>query len=95
VYKLTYSVPNGAWTKNIWEAAKLKRAGLKKGVWDVHVAWPTKKNPGLYIEFKIGKNKLTPEQEEWGERSRAKGYATAVCYDMDDAVKAITEYLRE
>lgn len=61
----------------------------------IHVAWPTKHSPGLYIEFKIGKNKLTAEQEEWGERVRSKGYITAVCYTMDDAIKAITEYLRE
>lgn len=95
VYKLSYSIPNGAWTKNIWEAIKLKNTGLRKGVWDVCISYPTARNPGLYIEFKIGSNKLTPEQEEWGERVRDRGYATAVCRTMDEAIKAITEYLRE
>jgi hypothetical protein len=49
----------------------------------------------LYIEFKFGKNKLTENQVNFSDLIMSKGYAFAVCYNVSDADKVLTEYLKE
>ena len=58
---------NGTWMRSGKLAAMSKREGLTPGVWDIF--WPlrTEKYPGLYIEMKIGKNKLTATQVRFGD----------------------------
>jgi hypothetical protein len=54
----------------------------------------TKFLAGLYIEMKWGKGKISKEQQEIIDLRVASGYQVAVCYDADDAIKVITEYLK-
>lgn len=44
-------------------AIRLKKMGLRKGVWDFYFRAAAK--PTLWVEFKHGSNKLTSEQEAW------------------------------
>lgn len=89
-----FAIPNGG-RRQIREAVKLKAQGVTKGVWDIFVAIPSCGYHGLWIEFKAGKNKLTKEQKLFGENMREMGYATHVCYSVDEAIAALKEYLND
>ncbi len=88
-----YAIPNGG-KRNIREATRLKQQGLKAGVWDIHLPVVTMEYPGLYIEMKAGKNKLTELQSEFGQHLNQQGYAHHVCYSWIDAKDIIIEYLK-
>jgi hypothetical protein len=49
--------------------------------------------PGLRIEMKFGKNKLTKEQKEKKELLEEVGFKVAVCYSAVEAIRAVFEYL--
>lgn len=87
-----FHCPNGGFrTKS--EGAKLKAGGVKKGIPDI--ALPIKSGPcsGLWIELKVGKNKLQPDQIEWVDKLRDEGFDVAVCYGWEAARDAIVNYL--
>jgi hypothetical protein len=43
--------------------------------------------------MKFGKNKVTPEQEQWLAYLQDVGYMTAVCYSWTEARNVILFYL--
>lgn len=88
-----FAIPNGG-KRNPKEAAFMKAAGVKAGVPDLMMPIPSGKYHGLFIEMKYGKNKPTAEQLSWHALLRRNGYAVAVCYGGDAAVKTITDYLK-
>ena len=87
-----FAVPNGG-ARHVAVASKLKAEGVKAGVWDVFLPVPKGKCPGLWIEMKYGKNKLTPKQREFEEHLERHGYERLVCYDWNDAADKLEEYL--
>jgi hypothetical protein len=54
--------------------------GAVAGIWDMHVPYPAQGCPGMYLEFKVKGNTLTPEQSEFGEAMKALGYRMVVAY---------------
>ena len=92
--KWMHHIPNGG-SRNKIEAARLKAQGVKRGVPDIFLPYPSGKYHGLYIEMKYGKGKVSPEQQEFLEYASGVGYKTAVCYNMLQAVKVILAYLEE
>ena len=72
-------------------AARAKKQGVKKGVWDVNFPVPRGKYSSLWIEFKHGKNKLTKEQEEFREYLK-EWCKFEVCYDWTSARLAVLKY---
>ena len=64
--------------------------GVKSGVWDIFVPAPA---PGLWIEMKIGKNKLSVSQAEFQTDLLPHGYKFAVCYSWIEAAKAIAKHI--
>ena len=91
--KNLYAVPNGGRRDRV-EAAHLKRQGVKSGVPDICLAYPSGVYHGLYIELKVGKNKPTDNQEEWIRNLRSAGYMAVVCYGFEQARETIEKYLR-
>jgi len=89
---LIYAVPNGG-HRDIRTASRLKAEGVRKGVPDVQVDEACGPYHGLRIEFKAGKNTLSPEQTAWLHALNTRGYATAVCYSTDDAWAVLMRYL--
>lgn len=91
-YWQCFAIPNGG-LRNKVVAAKLKREGCVSGVWDVlllnNSSFDTTK--GLFIEFKVGYNKLTENQEKF--RKENYYYDFAVCYTLEEAVKVVNDYL--
>ena len=89
---MIFSIPNGGYRNKI-EAHNLKLQGVKSGVPDIMLAYPSKPFAGLFIEMKWGKNKPTKNQEDWIKRLSAVGYRCEVCYSAEEAIAVIKEYL--
>ncbi len=80
------------------EGRTLKRMGVKKGVPDFFLAIQMfcdgYNYAGMWLELKVGKNKVTPEQEAFLNRKTARGYHCVACWGFDGAKDLITNYLR-
>ena len=74
--------------------AQLKRAGMRKGFPDLFIPIANHGKHGLFIEMKYGRNRTTPEQDNWIKLLHCSGYAVVVCYGFDDAKKIIDGYCR-
>ena len=48
--------------------------------------------PGLYIEMKAGKGRLTPAQVAFREELEPAGYRFVVAYSWHDAAQAIADH---
>jgi len=101
--KYLYACPNEGKHKVQYRVHQ-KAMGVKKGVLDLFLPFPTFDHSGnsprwtycgLYIEMKAGKNKLTPEQEDWVAYLRTVGYKVVVCWTSREAMIAIETYLAE
>ena len=89
-----FAIPNGG-SRNKAEAAKLKAEGVSAGVPDLFIPIPKQGYHGLFIEMKVGKNRTSPEQDEWLALLRKSGYKAEVCYGADAAINEIEKYLSE
>jgi len=86
-----FAVPNGFYSSPA-QKAKMRQEGLKSGVWDIFYPLPMGEYHGLFIEMKYGSNKLTPEQVEFGDVMKARGYLCQVAYRWQDAYQYLIEY---
>ncbi len=76
----------------------LKLMGMRAGVSDVFIAYPTKAMSGLWIELKAknakGKyGKPTDNQVKFINDMTAMGYIAKVCNGADEAIAVIRNYL--
>ena len=90
-----FSVPNGGY-RHKTTAARMKSEGVKAGVPDIMLPWPSKGFHGLFIEMKrlVG-GRLSDEQKAWAERLLAAGYQVKVCKGFEEAKQSIEEYLND
>ena len=87
-----FHIPNGG-SRNIIEATKLKKMGVKAGVPDLQLIVPNGEVHGLWIELKAQKGKLQPSQKIMIQRLEAQGYMCKVCFGADEAINEIKKYL--
>lgn len=80
---------------SVMEGRKLKRMGVRKGVLDFFLAVPSSGYHGLWVELKVNKGKLTPEQIAFIERKNARGYLALAVWGHDAAKEAILCYLKD
>lgn len=105
-YNIIFAIPNGG-KRDIREAARLKRQGVKAGVPDIFVPiskiylvecddnslTPQQKIiPGLFIELKVRGRKETKLQVQMREHLVARGYAVAVCNGWEEAARYLKSY---
>jgi hypothetical protein len=99
VWELTFAIPNGG-SRGKYESAMFKRTGVKAGVPDIMIAMPCGPYHGLFIEMKrkigdgTGKPVTSKEQKDWQMRLREQGYVSYICYGAEEAISAITKYIR-
>lgn len=91
---IVFSIPNNS-KRNPREGSRLKKEGMLAGVPDIMVPVPKGKFHGLFIEFKVGKNKLTESQANVIEYLRSKNYYCVVCYSFNDAIEEASKYLEQ
>jgi hypothetical protein len=90
-----FHVPNGG-SRNVIEAVKLKRMGVKPGVPDIWVVIPRGKYCGLIIELKRTKGGVvSDDQKRWLSYLQSAGWYTCICKGFDPAVTIIEAYLRD
>lgn len=93
--KWMFAIPNGG-LRNPITAARMKAEGAREGVWDIFLPVPQVNEHGhiiccgLFIEMKVGKNKLSTKQVEF--MNDVKMYKKAVCYSWIEARDIIIEY---
>lgn len=79
--------------RSVQLSSMMKAQGMKAGVPDVCILEPRNGYHGLFIELKVEGNRPTEKQLEWIKRLSERGYATAVCWSADDAIKVVEEYM--
>jgi len=79
---------------------KAKAEGVKAGVPDMCLPYPTGGYAGLYLELKLEKYRNTKgggrsqKQDDWIAYLRSVGYCVDTAYGWREAVTIITKYLR-
>lgn len=84
-----WHVPNGGFRKGR-EAARLKAMGVRPGVTDLHFIW-AEKNYGV-IELKVGRGKLTPDQELYRDDVVACGHPWAEARSVDEVLTILRHW---
>lgn len=103
-WEVTFSLPNEGKISTS-TGFMMKKAGVKAGVPDLFMGVQKiyreetngKKNtyliPGLFIEMKSSKGKLSEYQKNMHASLRNKGYAVKTCYSSDEFIEFVTKYL--
>lgn len=87
-----FAIPNGG-KRSAASGRWLKDEGMTAGVSDLFLALPVGGYHGMFIEMKIHPNKPTPSQIEFQQAMQKRGYHAVVCYDIDQFIIEIEEYL--
>ena len=91
---LLFAIPNGG-KRHPAVAKKLKAEGVKAVVPDLFLPVARGGWHGLFIELKVGRNKLSEAQEKWHQWLDDEQYKVAICRSFDEVVNEITEYLEQ
>lgn len=92
--RLLFSIPNGG-KRNVITAMNMKREGVKAGVPDLFLPYPSKGFHGLFIEMKKRKGgKVSTEQHWWMHHLICAGYRAEVCQGWEEAKDIIEEYIK-
>jgi hypothetical protein len=88
-----FHIPNGG-KRNLIEAVKFKKLGVKPGIPDIFLPIPRKSYHGLFIELKKDKKAyLTEKQQFWVEELSRQGYLVHVAYGAEQAIRYISNYI--
>ncbi len=91
---LLYAIPNDGIRTPV-QGAKFKRRGLRPGMPDICLPYPSNGFHALYIELKTKIGKPTTEQLHCIENLRKAGNAAYIAYGWEHAWKIITDYLAQ
>lgn len=88
-YKIHWThIPSGG-KRHIATAVRLKKMGLRKGVWDYYLR--ARDGRTLWLEFKHGSNKLTPEQNAWRYDLEPHGDLFEMAYNPLEGLAALVK----
>jgi hypothetical protein len=91
--RLLSHCPNGGKRGKI-EAAIFKAIGVRAGFEDLFLAVPAHGKHGLFLEMKAPDGRISTEQRQMMALHALHGYAVTVAWSFDEAVGAITRYLK-
>jgi len=89
---IAFAVPNGG-QRNIREAVRFKREGVKAGVADIIILRPNKSKHGLLIELKTKIGRQSPEQKEFQKNVERWNYQYSICRSLDEFMKCVSDYI--
>lgn len=90
---LLFHIPNGG-LRNKRNAAILKRQGVKAGVADLFLAFPSRGYAGLFIEMKRADGGIQSEaQKDFQDAVEKRNYRYELCHGFEEARLKILEYL--
>jgi len=96
-----YCKLNNEGKRTVVQGWNLKLMGLRPGVSDIMIYYPTKTFHGMFLEVKRNKKYSKSEmqtetwicQQEFIERVKSVGYDGKTCYGWEDGKRIIEEYL--
>jgi hypothetical protein len=89
---LLMHIPNGG-KRSRGVAGQLKAAGVKAGVPDLFLPVARHGAHGLWIELKVGRNRLSREQREWLLALQRQGYDAHAVFGWQDAARLLCLWL--
>lgn len=89
-----FHVPNGGYRAKR-EASKLKAMGVRAGVSDLFLAYPSNGYHGLWLELKSRLGGLSEKQSNWLALMRGVGYCAKVSNSLELSIFIIQDYLGE
>ena len=90
-----WAIPNGGF-RQLSVAKALKAEGVRAGVPDLFLAFPTPLHSGLFIEMKKTKGgRVSDNQKTMLAMLSEVGYAAHVCHGWEEARNTIVSYLDE
>jgi len=100
--ELLFHVPNGG-SRHPAEAKKLRQFGVRQGYPDLALPVNRFSSPspegtsmlytGLVLELKSSNGRLRDSQKWWLRRLKKQGWAVAVAWSVDEAIRVIQRYL--
>ncbi len=87
-----FAIPNGG-NRSIITGSLLKKTGTLAGVADLFLMHSEHGYNGLFVEMKVGKNKLTDTQQQFCFKATNAGYSYKVCKSFDEFMTVINEYI--
>lgn len=90
---IIFAIPNGG-SRNVIEAARLKREGVLAGVADLMVLKPNKQYYGLLIEMKIGKGRQSENQILFEMYCVHHYYKYSIARSIDEFINIVENYLK-
>lgn len=101
-----HAIPNGgargdSAASRAIRGGQLKAEGVRNGVADLFLPWPSRQWHGLYIELKApskrpkrdGAGGLSAEQTAFATYARSVGYGWVVCYSWREAADMLRKYI--
>ena len=89
---LIFAIPNGG-TRNLIEAAYMKKQGVTPGVPDLQILMP---NDMVFVEMKRSKGgRVSAEQKGFIDKSTLLGHVVIIGYGCHDAIKKLELYLKD
>jgi len=82
---------------NLLTAVRMKAMGLRVGMPDLQLLVPRfnpKFIPGLFIEMKSERGRLSKSQNDFHDKLRNQNYTIVTSYSFDEAKYEIQEYLK-
>ena len=77
---------------DIGTACKMQRMGRLKGWPDLFIPKPVKTWHGLFIEMKMPKGDVSPEQKAMHHYLESVGYYVAVCRSVEEGMEVVYKY---
>lgn len=101
VLKDYYLKNNNEGRRTLAQGWNLKLMGLRAGVSDLFIAYPTNRYHGLWLEVKRNviysasqkKTDTWIAQKEWIDRMNSAGYFAAFCFGWEDGKSIVEGYL--
>lgn len=93
VLRLLYAIPNGG-ARHAVVANKMKLEGVKSGVPDLCLPVARCGYNSLYIEMKVGRNKISENQERWLKDLTEQGSLCVIAWDWFLASDILAKYAR-
>lgn len=91
--KWLHAVPNGL-RLTPGQARKAKAEGLKKGIPDLFLPYPSGEWHGLYLEMKTRIGRMSDDQKEYRDYCIKVGYKHIVPKSGPEAIRAIIDYIQ-
>lgn len=88
-----FHIANENTVKHHGHHAKRKCLGVRAGVADYFLPVARGSKHGLWLEAKVKPNRMSKAQKDFMTQMEEAGYATAVCYTVDEMLKTINNYI--